>query len=168
MMQDAPAVSTPTRVNAAGSTVRPGAYAVDNDGDALTYSNGAWTTPHRVDTIAAPTSVSCASPSFCVAVLGSEYGGSYEMTFNGQRWTSPTPVAGKLGGAGDDLEQASCASASFCLAVGGNGHASVYDGRHWRSTRFTMARSDGEQVFCPTTTRCVVVDSTGTAYIYTA
>jgi hypothetical protein len=142
--------------------------AVDNDGDALTYSDGAWTRPRRVDTIAAPTSVSCASPGFCVAVLGSEYGGSYAMTFNGARWTSPTLVAGKLGGAGDDLEQVSCASASFCLAVGGNGHASVYDGHTWRATRFTTARSDGEQVSCPDTTRCVVVDSTGTVYTYTA
>ncbi|HZL55115.1 MAG TPA: hypothetical protein VFC22_05745 [Solirubrobacteraceae bacterium] len=141
--------------------------AVDSDGDALRYANGAWTRPQRVDSLAVPTSVSCTSPRRCVALLGSEFGGSYAMTFNGSRWSTPTLIAGKLGGAGDELERVSCASVSFCVAVGGNGAASIYDGRDWHDTRFADERNNTAGVSCPTASRCVIVDSNGNAYAYT-
>lgn len=56
-------------------------------------------------------SVSCTSPSFCVAVGFSDSGGLIE-TWNGSTWTAASsPSAG-------DLNGLSCTSPSFCVAAG--------------------------------------------------
>jgi hypothetical protein len=41
---------------------------VDAIGNALTYANGSWSSPHGIDSGEQLKSVSCASQSFCVAV----------------------------------------------------------------------------------------------------
>jgi hypothetical protein len=49
--------------------------AVDAQGDALTYTNGSWSSPTAISGAGVLDSVSCTSASFCVAVddLGNSF-----------------------------------------------------------------------------------------------
>src|SRR5215469_17089963 len=56
-----------------------------------------------------PTSVSCPSATFCMAVLGSGYAASYD----GTTWSKPASLPSANGQPGS----VSCSSASFCITV---------------------------------------------------
>src|ERR1017187_3098610 len=81
-----------------------------------------------------PTSVSCASSSFCAAVTSN----GNALTYSGSSWSGPAEV-GDLA----DLTSVSCPSPSFCAAVAWNGQDAVtltYNGSTWSAP----AQIDGE------------------------
>jgi hypothetical protein len=81
----------------------------NSPGDVLVYDGSRWSQPLKVDS--APlngNSVSCPSPSFCMAadVRG------YVLTYNGSSWSAPHKVPGA-----SSFVSLTCQSSSFCLAT---------------------------------------------------
>ena len=64
-------------------------------------------------------SVSCASHAMCVAVDST---GTF-VTWNGAKWSSPTPVPTGSSGTGPDLVSISCPTSTFCMALDSAGDA---------------------------------------------
>ena len=98
-----------------------------NTGYAAIYDGSSWTSPVVVDASGALTSVSCVSPSFCMAT---DLNGGF-TTFNGSSWASPTPLPGP-----GFAVSVSCRSTRFCVAVGAPSSPSaaaawVFDGKAW-------------------------------------
>ncbi|HUB98583.1 MAG TPA: hypothetical protein VMS11_02045 [Solirubrobacterales bacterium] len=96
-------------------------------------------------------SVSCASPTWCVAVNGA----GEATTFNGSGWTGATVVDG-VGG----LTSVSCVSHSFCVAVDLTGHAITFNGSKWSAPMQidTFAEFLEPVVSCVSQTFCVAVN----------
>jgi hypothetical protein len=123
--------------------------AVDVDGDALTFSESAWSSPTFVDKqtvygnptqAGSPNSVSCPSASFCVAV--DDHGNA--LTFNGSSWSAPTSIDVDNGDSTlSELTSVSCASASFCVAVDSGANALTFNGSSW-SAPSPVERGRGE------------------------
>ncbi len=117
----------------------------------LTLNGGTWSSPEGLGD-GGPTTVSCATASACVAVVG---GVAY--TFDGSTWTGrPFP------GGGDPVYGLSCPTTSFCVAVGGSSVYTESTGA-WSSGR--RVGSDLTAVSCPTVSFCVAVGG-GSAYVY--
>jgi hypothetical protein len=100
---------------------------VDNTGQVETWNGTTWTGPVQVPSPGAVaggsattgpdlSAVSCASPTFCVAVAGS----GAASTWDGSTWSTRTvdPASG--------LTSVSCASPTLCVAVDEKGDAVVY------------------------------------------
>jgi hypothetical protein len=101
---------------------------VDYSGYAVIYSEGKWGARVKIDTSGvSPLAVSCASPSFCVAV--DNYGKA--EIYNGTSWQAPETIA--TGGASAALYSVSCPSESFCVAVDFSGYAVTYKEGSWES-----------------------------------
>ncbi len=124
--------------------------------------------------------VSCASPSFCVAVGYSEDGSgggtlSLAETWNGSSWSiTPTPDPATGSGAVNELLGVSCPSSSFCMAVGDDGSASgpvnstyafaaIYQAGRWSSPAVPNAQTgigstnELSAVSCPTPVWCLAI-----------
>lgn len=163
--------SKPVKIHTAGLSVscplRTFCSAVDGYGRALTY-RGSWSGPVVIDQtdpelesitgqpIYAGLDVSCASPSFCVAV--DNHGRA--LTYTGGSWSAPRSIATGPGGA----VSVSCASPSFCARMEGN-DAQVYSGGgSWGglveiSTNTPRSSELGtfDDVSCPSPSFCVAV-----------
>jgi hypothetical protein len=87
--------------------------AVDAEGNALVYDNGAWPSPRVIDSGVLLDAVSCVSQSFCL-VAGA--GGNVVAYAHGL-WSAPRVIDG-----GVQLDAVSCVSRSFCLAVDTDGN----------------------------------------------
>src|SRR5664280_410244 len=79
-------------------------------------ASGGWSAPASIDTVANPdlTSVSCATPTFCVAV---DWAGN-ALAYNGTSWSSPVQVDPNPRFGQDILTSVSCPTSTFCRAVG--------------------------------------------------
>jgi hypothetical protein len=135
--------------------------------NAVIYSGGSWSAPQTIDGSGDQfTSVSCPSPSFCVAV--DEKGDA--LTYNGHSWSAPVHVASAA--QPTELEAVSCASPSFCAAVGQTnderGDGLTYNGRSWSAPTTIDPDSGLHSVSCPSTSFCVAVDGLGNALSYAA
>ncbi len=167
--------------------------AFDTAGRAYVFNGTGWSGPAPGSPQTLGTggiSVSCATPTFCMAVATAA---DQVVSFNGQTWSAPTTLDGA-----DNLDAVGCAPTSYCAAVDSEGNAFAFDGQ-WQGTSgawgsassiacvsstFCMAASggiaqwDGEQwtqpspfgvtssftgVSCAATTFCVAVDQTGEA-----
>jgi hypothetical protein len=124
--------------------------------------------------------LSCASPTFCVALDTSDNA----FTYDGSSWSGPTKLENtQPSPLGPDLYSVSCASPTFCAAVDTNGNAFIYNGSRWSapwslyggdapilsgppssSSYYPMA--DVFSVSCPVAWDCVVVDGNGAAFTY--
>ena len=82
------------------------------------------------------------------------------LTYNGQAWTTPTPVTGASGFAG-----VSCASAAFCAATTLEGDLFTYSGGHWSKPESTGDTLDG--VSCASASFCVAVGYSESGYVFT-
>jgi IPT/TIG domain len=148
-------VGSPTSVSCPASTSF--CVAVDNDGGAVTSTDGgiAWGTPTTVDYgPTALSSVSCVSSIFCMAV---DYQG-HVVAYNGSSWSAPANIDGNT------LTSVSCASANLCVAVDISGNEITFDGTSWSG----LNDIDTEEfaltsVSCTTTptTFCAAVDNGG-------
>ena len=73
-----------------------------------------------------PTSVSCPSASFCMAVLES----GYAATYDGTTWSRPARLSSSAG----EPDSVSCPTVSFCMAVDArDSSAFVFNGSTWSS-----------------------------------
>ena len=114
---------------------------------AFAASPGRAAVPHDLGFMAS--SVSCTSPSFCLAT-----GRDGSATFNGSTWT-------RSAGAG---LRVSCATPQFCVAASYQ-NAQVFNGRSWSRSSFHPA-ADIYAVSCASATFCVAGDSAGAAYSF--
>ena len=119
-------------------------------------------------------SVSCTSPSFCMAV-GEATGARHTLRALAERWDGkswhivPTPNQGGPR-SGNQLWWVSCPSATSCMAVGDAHSASVPMSEEWNGTAWSLLRTplpkEGrdatlQSVSCPTSSSCVAVGSSG-------
>jgi hypothetical protein len=102
-------------------------------------------------------SLSCGSPSSCVAIDGS---GPGHVMWDGHTWSRPDFEY--------DGTHVSCSSATFCLAVGslgGGAKSYVWNGQTWSTgTMITSQDVFLSSVSCISATSCVAVDESGDAY----
>jgi hypothetical protein len=128
--------------------------AVDSDGNVITDSGGAWSSPENIDPGNFLTSVSCGSVSFCAAV--DDDGNAF--VYNGTSWTEDAAVDPQ------SLVSVSCTTTptSFCTAVDGAFDAVDYNGSSW-SAYYSIDENIPTSVSCPTATACVAVDDDGNA-----
>jgi hypothetical protein len=123
---------------------------VDGAGRAARYDGSAWSTPATIDPGQKLSAISCASPTFCVAVDGA----GHALTYNGSVWAAPLTV--DPGGA---LTSISCPTTSYCLAVDDLGNAVTWSGSAWsRPTSITTPGGSWHlgPVSCPTAGFCAV------------
>jgi hypothetical protein len=124
---------------------------VDANGNAVVGTAGVWSpalpvTPARLE------GVSCASPTFCVAI-----GLNFVTTYNGHTWSLPvvidrTPVP--------HLFSVTCATATFCMAANAAGYVFTYNGAGWSAP--VLADADRiDSISCATPTMCMAVDILG-------
>lgn len=104
-------------------------------------------------------SVSCVSPTFCVAV---NFDGQFLM-FNGTSWK-----AGKRTGP-KKLISVSCVTRAFCMAVSVSGLEATFNGTRWTSGLIPMYKSAfAYSVSCASGSSCVVVGLSGAATTWNA
>jgi hypothetical protein len=103
-------------------------------GEVALYRSGRWVTGPALPDALAP-SVSCTSPTFCVAVYlpgDTSTQTSRAVIFNGKSWSAPVVMDTAAGG---QVSSVSCASSTFCVAVDYDGHAIRYTGSGRRQRR---------------------------------
>ncbi|MGO9788742.1 MAG: hypothetical protein ACLP8S_04185 [Solirubrobacteraceae bacterium] len=146
------------------------------DGDpqeAFTYNGSTWSSPTTVETppyhdLLGVTSVSCTSPTFCVAV-DNAYN---EMTYNGTSWSAPQAIETTPNGVVAGLI-VSCASSTFCVALGYNGSALTYDGTSWSTAQELVPQAESIASFagftsvdCLSSTYCAAVTENGNEWTF--
>lgn len=119
-----------------------------------------WGMPHQIDPVQGhPNSVSCPTPTFCVAV---DSGGD-AITYNGTTWGPPVAIDSSGGG----LNSVSCPTAAFCAAVDATGSALIYDGTTWTSPLSIDGGGGGvTSVSCATPSWCVALGYYGDRMTY--
>ncbi len=141
------------------------AAALGNGGLPL-YDGTTWDASEVEDSAGAPTSLSCPTSRFCVAVDDA----GQVLTRNGT-WTAPIVVD-----RGGGFASISCTSQTFCLAVTGDTPATAYrfDGKRWSpvaapnpSTPQGGSEPDIlSSVSCATPSSCVALDDFGEAFTW--
>jgi hypothetical protein len=117
----------------------------------------------RSDASEDPTSVSCPSASFCMAVLGS----GYAATYNGTSWNQPTGLSSTAG----QPDSVSCPAVSFCMAVDAQDTAAfVFNGSVWSSAAGIKDpvpdRTGMASVSCSSPSFCAAVDNGSNAFTF--
>lgn len=135
--------------------------AVDNNGNALTYSgrSRSWSRPDDIDPVDARlTSVSCPSARFCAAVDSN----GYVFYWNGTSWTEPVfSLTSPIDATGGPLESVSCPSASFCAAADSDGNVLTFNGTTWTAPAPADTAAALTSVSCASASSCVAVDAAG-------
>jgi hypothetical protein len=128
--------------------------AVDNSGNAFSYDGTSWSAAASpgLDSV----TVSCASPTFCVAAAGGQ-----ATIFDGSSWSAPVTVS-----AADQIVSVSCPSDSFCMAVSAAGMAYTYTSSGWDTGTAFEAGVPSVQVSCASATLCAAVTTSGAAFLY--
>ncbi|HTZ07985.1 MAG TPA: hypothetical protein VMB72_02870, partial [Acidimicrobiales bacterium] len=148
--------------------------AVTAGGRAMTWNGSAWSAPVVLtpgDSIAlqellylpAVTGVSCASPTFCMAVASN--GDAYR--YDGSAWSAPLPIdlASAHEGTHDGLTAVSCPSTTSCTATDDLGRVLTYDGTSWSGARRIDASLGLNAVSCTGPSFCVALDDLGEALV---
>jgi hypothetical protein len=91
--------------------------------NAFAYDGSTWSGPQHLGSATDPgaSSVSCATPTFCVAVNDD----GYALTFQAGTWSSPELIDDR---SIDTLNSVSCPTTTFCVAVTTQGYALTYNG----------------------------------------
>jgi hypothetical protein len=111
-----------------------------------------------------PTSVSCRSASFCMAVLVSGYAARYD----GTTWTQPT----RLSSSAAEPDSVSCPTVSFCMAVDAqDSSTSLFNGSTWSSAPgisdpVTSTLRGMASVSCSSPSFCAAVDNGSNAFTF--
>jgi hypothetical protein len=97
--------------------------------------------------------ISCASATFCLAMMDTSPGPQKTQSWNGSKW-SALPSPSNL----SDVQALSCSSPSNCVVVGSN-TASVWNGTSWQTT---STAPKGKSVFidavsCASVTMCMAI-----------
>src|SRR5262249_22390513 len=111
-----------------------------------------------------PTSVSCPSAGFCMAVLGS----GYAATYDGTRWSRPARLSSSPG----HPDSVSCSTASSCMAVDEQASAAfMFDGSKWSSAPgvndlVPNTRTGMASISCSSPSFCAAVDNGSNAFTF--
>jgi hypothetical protein len=111
-----------------------------------------------------PTSVSCQSARFCMAVLGS----GYAATYDGTTWSQPTALPASAG----QPASVSCPAVGFCMAVDAQDTSVfVFTGSSWRSAPGIDDPAAGDRtgmasVSCASPSFCAAVDNGSNAFTF--
>jgi hypothetical protein len=105
-------------------------------------------------------SMSCTSPSFCVAADGN----NRTLQWNGAMWSFPHPLNQRTIDASFNI---SCTSSTFCLAVGQfSPDVFSWNGLRWSHRPRSPFNNDSVELSCITTTFCVAVEDEGKAMLW--
>ena len=148
---------------------------VDDLGRAITYHDGAWSTPTHIDTNGLNT-VSCPTTTFCLAA---DDNGAVVRTVGQGRWSAPRAIddlsVGKVSQDGlSSITVVSCATPDFCMAGDVLGRVNAFHGRkrtpfapieHLVKTRLSLEKAV-TGLDCVTTTFCAAVTDRGQALVW--
>jgi hypothetical protein len=124
---------------------------VDVEANAFVERAGSWTSPTGLPGDVLATSVSCATPTSCLAM-----GSPHDFRWNGHRWAR---IPGTL-----LAQSVSCISPSRCLAVADATNQGMWwNGHRWSKPFRLTARRDREpfRVACPGASICLVAYGDG-------
>lgn len=130
--------------------------AIDNEGNAFTYSGGNWSGPISVLSVSSSNyvdGVSCPTATFCVATTIGYPGYSEADYFNGTSWSGPQST-GVYG-----IQSPSCGTPTFCMA-GSQGGVAVYDGTSWTVQPSSIS---GQGLSCVSAVFCMGQTTSGYA-----
>jgi hypothetical protein len=111
-----------------------------------------------------PTSVSCPSAGFCMAVLQSGYAAVYD----GTTWSRPARISSSA----SEPDAVSCPTVSFCMAVDArDSSALLFNGSAWSSAPrindpAPSAQPGMASVSCPAPSFCAAVDNGSNAFTF--
>ncbi len=125
--------------------------------NALTFDGTSWSSPTTIDSGHTLESVSCATPTLCVAV--DDNGNA--LTYDGTSWSSPASVDG-----GHAWTRCRVRLRRLCVAVDDSGNALTYDGTSWSTATSIDSTHVLESVSCPTANFCAAVDAVGNALTF--
>jgi hypothetical protein len=97
--------------------------------------------------------ISCASATFCLAMMNTSPGPQKVQSWNGSKW-SALPSPSNL----SDVQAVACSSASSCVALGSS-TASIWNGTSWQATSTAV---NGKTIFldavsCASATMCMAI-----------
>jgi hypothetical protein len=131
--------------------------------DATAVVPNGWSAATSVDPPhGGPTSISCASSTFCAEV--DDHGDAF--TYDGVTWSAPVRIDETTFDFPIKLNAVSCASSSFCAAVDQLGSAVSYNGTTWSVPHTIDSDKSLTSVSCPTSTFCAAVDREGYVITY--
>jgi hypothetical protein len=125
----------------AQSSAAPASGAATN----LDYSQG----------VEDPTSVSCPSASFCLAVDARD---SAALLFNGSTWSLAPGINDPVPSTRTGMASVSCSSPSFCAAVDNGSNAFTFNGKSWSPAKVIDPGNELSTVSCPSASFCAAVD----------
>jgi hypothetical protein len=139
-------------------------FCVATEGGGIAHWNGSsWSEPGSQDETGQLLSVSCPSPTFCVA---GDSDGSV-VTWNGSSWSAPQLVDHPAGASTDNMVTAvSCTGPTFCVATDSGGRALTFDGETWSKPVRVGTGAGLNAVSCVSSSYCVAVDAAGNVYSY--
>jgi hypothetical protein len=111
-----------------------------------------------------PTSVSCPSARFCMAVLESGYAAMYDGTM----WSQPTGLSSSAG----EPDSVSCPTVSFCMAIDArDSSAFLFNGSTWSSAPsindpVPSTQTGMASVSCSSPSFCAAVDNGSNAFTF--
>jgi hypothetical protein len=149
------------------AVVGQGGNESSEQGVVATYSGGSWSGPLQLEPGGFLESVSCPSPTFCVATSD----GGYAYTYSNGNWSSGQqldPNSGTLA--------VSCGSPTFCVAVSEkNGDAYTYSKGTWSKGVLVGMNVDPNNlvspsglvgISCASPSFCLALDFSGDSYTY--
>ena len=140
--------------------------AADYEGRVIRYTGSGWDKPKSLLPASSATSVSCPSPSTCVATSGDEW-----ARYQGGTWS-----AAKAMGRNITVSAVSCAAASYCVGIGwadstNAGSSTTFNGSTWSAlagvTSFGGVSGDTgllqsqPTISCRSAKFCLVIDWNG-------
>ena len=123
-------------------------------GHALLLDGGSWMSSATNASSAFFSAVSCANPTFCVAV--DNVGDA--QSFNGDTWSMPINIDFSR-----PLQSVACSTPSRCVAVDGMGNAIRFDGSTWYPAQNIDSTHFIVDVSCVGSGLCIAVDDRGDA-----
>jgi hypothetical protein len=140
-------------------------FCVATTGGTSEWNGRTWSQPQDVDTAGQLDTVSCTSPSFCVAAdtTGNVF------IWNGSAWSAGDAIDPSTGDAtigNNEIAGVSCVGQTFCMAVDSGGKALTFNGSTWSKPLDIDGSIRLVAVSCATTSFCRAVDKDGRILSY--
>jgi hypothetical protein len=120
------------------------------------YDGTRWSQPARLSSPGAePSSVSCPTASFCMAVDAHD---SSAFLFNGSTWSPAPRVNDPAQSTQSGLASVSCSSPAFCVAIDNGSNAFTFNGTSWSPATDIDPGNELSTVSCPSPSFCAAVD----------
>jgi hypothetical protein len=150
----------PSSISCVNST-----FCMATTGGTSEWDGRTWSQPQDVDPSGQLDTVSCPSPSFCVAAdtVGNV------LDWNGSTWSTPDAVDPSAGDAtigNNEIVGVSCVGQTFCMAVDSGGKALTFTGSGWSKPLDIDGSTGLVAVSCASTSFCLAVDKMGRVLTY--